>query len=140
MAARDNRQKIAEGMFIEQGMTCKAIAGLVTVSEQTLSKWRKDANWDARRAEALASPHRIREILLKELQSVAEGNKASVDTNALAQINKTLSSFGNATPPNVVVAVLQGFDNWMAGQEPKTAIQFLDWHKLYLQHVITQHG
>lgn len=135
--AKDKQRQIAAGMFIEQGLTCKAISELTSVSEKTLSRWRNEDGWEKSRAEALASPHRIREILLKELQSVAEGNKASVDTNALSQINKTLSSFGNATPPNVIVAVLQGFDNWMAEQEPAIAVQFLDWHKRYLQHIIS---
>lgn len=140
MAVKENQRKIAEGMFIEQGMTCKAISELIDVSEKTLSKWRTENAWDIRRDEALAAPHKIREILLKELSVVAGGNTSSIDADALAKISKVLDSLTDKISPQTVISVLKAFDNWMAEHEPKTAILFLDWHKRFIQHIISLHA
>ena len=63
------KKVMAEKMFVEDGMTAKAIAEQLDVSEQTLSKWRKgkdgEKSWDDKRAQMLASPHKIKEILFK---------------------------------------------------------------------------
>lgn len=138
--AKENQRTIAEGMFIEQGMLCNAIAPLVKVTEATLSKWRKEGNWDTRRAEALASPHKIREILLKELQNVASGEKAQIDADALAKISKVMEALTDRISPQVTISVIKGFDNWMADNDPKMAVQFLEWHKRFIQYIISLHA
>jgi transposase-like protein len=140
MAAKDNQRKVAAGMFIEQGLTSKAIAELIQVSEQTLSKWRKEDNWEARRDEALAAPHKIREMLLRELKLVADGEKPTIDADALAKISKVLDSLSDKISPQSVISVLKTFDNWMADNDPHLAVQFLDWHKRFIQHIISQHA
>ena len=75
MAGLSNKKKqeLAERMFIEEGMIGKAIASELEVSEVTISAWRKKGNWDERRTQVLSAPHKIKEILLKELTNVASG-------------------------------------------------------------------
>lgn len=140
MAKRDNNRIVAETMFIEQGMTCKAIAELIDVSEKTLSKWRNDGQWDQKREESLAAPHRIREILLKELKTLADGGAGTIDADALSKIAKVMDTISEKISPQLVISVLKGFDNWMADQDAQMAVAFLTYHKQYIQHVIQQHG
>ena len=48
---------------------------------------------------------------------------------------ETLSS---RTYVQVIFSVFKEFDNWMADQEPRLAIEFTDWHKRFLQYRINQ--
>lgn len=138
------KKTMAERMFVEDGMTAKAIADQLDVSEQTLSKWRKGKNgeksWDDKRAEMLASPHKIREILLKELILVSEGKISKVDADALAKINKVIESLSDKISAQVVFSVFKEFDNWMADKDAKTAVLFTEYHKQFLLHKINQEG
>lgn len=138
------KKVMAERMFVEDGMTAKAIAEQLDVSEQTLSKWRKgkegEKSWDDKRAEMLASPHKIKEILLKELIVVAGGGKSMVDADALAKINKVIESLSDKISVQIVFSVFKEFDNWMADQDPKTAVLFTEWHKQFLLYKINLEG
>ena len=136
------KKVMAERMFVEDGMTAKAIAQQLDVSEQTLSKWRKgkegEKSWDDKRAEMLASPHKIREILIRELMIVAGGEKSMVDADALAKINKVIETLSDKISTQVVFSVFKEFDNWMADQDPKTAILFTEYHKQFILYKINQ--
>ena len=136
------KKVMAERMFVEDGMTAKAIAEQLEVSEQTLSKWRKgkegEKSWDDKRAEMLASPHKIKEILLKELMLVAGGEKSMVDADALAKINKVIETLSDKINTQIVFSVFKEFDNWMADQDPKTAILFTEYHKQFILYKINQ--
>lgn len=136
------KKVMAERMFVEDGMTAKAIAEQLDLSEQTLSKWRKgkegEKSWDDKRAEMLASPHKIREILIRELMIVAGGEKSLVDADALAKINKVIETLSDKISAQVVFSVFKEFDNWMADQDPKTAILFTEYHKQFILYKINQ--
>lgn len=136
------KKVMAERMFVEDGMTAKAIADQLEVSEQTLSKWRKgkegEKSWDDKRAEMLASPHKIREILIRELMVVAGGEKSLVDADALAKINKVIETLSDRISTQIVFSVFKEFDNWMADQDPKTAILFTEYHKQFILYKINQ--
>ena len=138
------KKVMAERMFVEDGMTAKAIAEQLDVSEQTLSKWRKgkegEKSWDDKRAQMLASPHKIKEILFKELMLVAGGEKSAVDADALAKINKVIETLSESTSVQIVFSVFKEFDNWMADQDPKTAVLFTEYHKQFILFKINQEG
>lgn len=121
-------------------MTGEAIAEQLGVRPGTVSSWRKAGDWDRRRNENLAAPHKIREVLMMELQRVSNGEKPTIDSNALAQISKVMHTLSGPLNPQIAMSILKQFDNWMADQDPKTAVIFLDWHKRFLQHLIAQHG
>lgn len=126
----------AESLFVDGGMTCTAISQTLKISEVTLSSWRNRYDWDKRREEALASPAKIREILLKELKNIADGAKPTIEADSLIKIQKVFMSFEKqATSLPITMGVFQAFDNWMADQDPRQAIEFLEWHKKYLYHL-----
>ena len=138
------KKVMAERMFVEDGMTAKAIAEQLDVSEQTLSKWRKgkegEKSWDDKRAQMLASPHKIKEILFKELMLVKRKKKSAVDADALAKINKVIETLSDSTSVQIVFSVFKEFDNWMADQDPKTAVLFTEYHKQFILFKINQEG
>lgn len=143
MAKQVNNQAkktMAERMFVEDGMTAKAISEMLDVSQVTLSKWRNDGEWETKRNEMLAAPHKLKEILMRELKTIAEGGKSIVDADALAKVNKVIESISDRISVQIVFSVFKEFDNWMADNDPKTAVLFTEYHKQFLLHKINQEG
>jgi uncharacterized protein YjcR len=134
------KKLMAERMFVEDGMTAKAISELLDVSQVTLSKWRNDFEWEKKRSEMLAAPHKLREILMRELKTIAEGGTSLVDADALAKVNKVIESVSDRISVQIIFSVFKEFDNWMADQDPKTAVLFTEYHKQFLLYKINQEG
>lgn len=134
------KKTMAERMFVEDGMTAKAIAEMIDISQVTLSKWRNEGQWEQKRTEMLAAPHKLREILMRELKTIAEGGDSIVDADALAKVNKVIESISDRISVQVVFSVFKEFDNWMADQDPKTAVLFTEYHKQFLLYKINQEG
>lgn len=125
---------VAESLFVDQGLTCSAISMQLGITEASLSKWRKQMDWDAKRDRLISTPAKIRELLLEEMKSVSEGNKAKIDADALSKINKALSYLDGKVSLSVVVSVFMEFDNWMAEVDPKKAAEFTQYHKLFIDY------
>ena len=141
MAKRVNNEPLramAERMFVEEGMTAKAIAATIDVTEQTVGRWRKgiqgDISWDDKRAQYLSAPHNIKKVLMNELTHLSKGGDATIDVKAIADVTKVISTLSDKANVQIVFTVFKEFDNWMTEQDPDVAIQFLEWHKLFLLH------
>lgn len=130
------KRPLAETKYIEHGLTAKQICEDLILSAPTLSKWKKgrpgEKDWDTRRAEFLASPHKIKELLLSQLQLVAEGAETTIDADALSKISKVIEAMSDKVSTQVVMSVFMEFDNWMASQDPTTAVKFTKWHKQFI--------
>jgi len=138
VAKKQNNAKkaLAERMFVEESMTARAISEALDISEVTISKWRNEENWETKRSELLTAPHKLREILLKQLQNIAEGGTLEVDADALSKVSKVLENISDKISPQIVFSVFKEFDNWMTSQDPQTAILFTQYHKQFLLHKI----
>lgn len=140
MAKREVLQRQAEMMFIELGYTAKAIAEYLAVTEKTIGSWRAKGNWDKRRDELLASPHKLRELFIQEMRSIADGNPPSFDADALSKISKVAESFKGKVTPQIVLTVIKMLDDWLADHNPQLANQNLDAHRKFLIHIINTIG
>lgn len=134
---------LAQRMFVEEGMTAKNIANTIGVTEQTVGKWRKGVgtnpvSWDTLRQQHLSAPHNIKKALNRELSDLVEGKEASLDMSAINAAIKALQSMSDETSTQTVYSVFKEFDNWMGEQDPNMAIQFLEWHRLFLLHKAQQ--
>ena len=141
MAKRVNNEPLramAERMFVEEGMTAKAIAATIDITEQTVGRWRKgiqgDISWDDKRSQYLSAPHNIKKVLMNELTHLSKGGDATIDVKAIADVTKVISTLSDKANVQIVFTVFKEFDNWMTEQDPDVAIQFLEWHKLFLLH------
>ena len=119
-------------MFVEYGMTCTAIAEYSGLTEATLSKWRKLMDWERQREEILVRPDKVRDLIMKELKWVAEGNSPRIDTDALSKINKTLQYFDGKLSLPIIVAVMKECDNFIMGVDPEKALEISEWHKSFI--------
>ena len=129
----------AETLFVEGGLNAVGISETLSISEVTLSGWRKKYGWDKKRDDYLASPSKIRELLLTELKSIAEGKKSNIDADALSKIQKVFLSFERqSTSIPVTMSVFKAFDNWLVENAPQMAVPFTEMHKRYLHHLAQQ--
>nr|DAS26067.1 MAG TPA: Protein of unknown function (DUF1804) [Caudoviricetes sp.] len=124
----------AYNCFVEQGMTCAGIAELLGIREATLSEWRRGMKWDEKRKASLAAPGKIRELLLDEMQWIAEGNKARLDTDGLSKVAKSLQYFDGKVPLSVVISVLKEVDNFVAEINPQEVVKITEYHRMFIQH------
>lgn len=124
----------AESLFVEQGLTCAAIAEQLGLTEGTLSKWRNTMQWDDKRKRVLSTPDAIRHLLLDELQSISEGNKPRIDTDGLSKVAKTIQYFDGRIALAVVISVLKEVDNYIAEIDPTKAVEVARYHQLFVSH------
>lgn len=134
---------LAERMFVEDGLTAKAIADAVGVTEQTVGRWRKGVGnnaigWDDKRQHFMSAPHNIKKVLMTELNNLAAGLPATIDVKGLSEVSKVITQLSDKVSTQIVFSVFKEFDNWMAEQDPEIATAFLEWHKLFLHHKACQ--
>lgn len=141
MAKRVNNESLramAERMFVEEGMTAKSIAAALDITEQTVGRWRKgiqgDVSWDDKKTQFLSAPSNIKKLLMNELNHLSKGGDATIDVKSIADVTKVISTLSDKANLQITYTVFKEFDNWMAEQDPDAAIQFLEWHKLFLLH------
>ena len=141
MAKRVNNEPIramAERMFVEDGMTAKAIANALDVSEQTIGRWRKgiqgDISWDDKKTQFLSAPNNIKKVLMNELTHLSKGGDATLDVKAIKDITSVIETLSDRVSAPIVFAVFKEFDAWMATQDPEIAISFLEWHNRKTKH------
>lgn len=123
---------VAETLFVEQGMTCAAIAGELSIREATLSEWRNGMKWDEQRQRHLSTPGVIRQMLLEAMERVAKGEKSKIDTDALSKIGKALTYFDGKVALNIVISVFKDFNYFMADHHPHKAVDFLKYIKQFI--------
>lgn len=140
-AELERLRDLAEDMYIRQGKTGREIADLLDISEQTISGWKKgregEKSWDDRKRDAQLTPIKLKETLMDEADWIAKGNKPRIDADALSKVMKGIFGLDKTVNPRVVMSVFQGFDNYMAEINPEKAVEFTDYHKLYLQYIIS---
>ena len=137
----EKKREIAEDMFIRLGLTGREIAENLSVTEQTVSRWKKgregEPSWDERKNEAQLTPLRIKEILLKEAHKIAKGEESAIKADQLSKIMSAIDQLDKKINVRTVMDVFCEFDNWMTEQDPAIAIQFTKFHKLFLQYRIS---
>lgn len=137
----DKKREIAEDMYIRLGMNGREIAEQLNVTEQTVSRWKKgrdgEKSWDDRKTEASLTPVKIKELLLQEAYKVAKGEASTINSDQISKLMAAIDRLDKKINARTVMDVFREFDNWMAEQEPATAILFTRFHKLFLQYRIS---
>ncbi|MEE9408135.1 MAG: hypothetical protein V3V28_08680 [Polaribacter sp.] len=135
------KRSIAERLIIEDGKTGEYVSDFLDISSQTVSRWRKgrkgEKTWDERRTENLSAPHKIKELLQKQLELVASGEKATIDADSLSKISKVLQDVSSKVSTQVVLSVLEEFDNWFSEIDPEKALEITKIHRAFLIYKAT---
>ena len=131
------KKEIAEDLYLRANITAKDISKQLEISEQTICKWKKEGRWEERKAELSLSPLRIKELLMKEANKIANGEKSDIDSDRLSKLTAAIDRLDKRISARVVMDVLRELDNWMTEVDPKKAVEFTQYHKKFLQFRIS---
>jgi organic radical activating enzyme len=125
-------------MYIEQGCTFKDIASTIGVSENTVSTWGKKYNWKNRKINLDAAPHKIKELLLGELELVLEGGKPTFNSDDIAKITRALERVDKKVSTQMIISVMKEFDSYLLSTAIDNEVlkKCLDLHKQFIHHRI----
>lgn len=123
-----DKRAIAQSLYIK-GVSQKEIAEIIGISEQTISKWRKNFYWD----EILEQNTVTRTSLLKDsyIQLAAVNNAIKLNGNipkkeqsdSKAQLLREIESFSEQ-PIFKYIEVFEEFTAWLSRNNPKMMIPF----------------
>jgi transposase len=145
MAKRVNNEAIralAERMYVEEGMTAKAIAEALDTTPQTIGRWKQGIqggrDWDELRTEFLSAPNNVKKVLMDELTKLSKGHESTLDIKAIKECVLLIGTLSEKVSAQMVMTVFREFDTWVATQDPEIAISFLEWHKTFLLYKAQQ--
>ncbi|MEQ8581216.1 MAG: hypothetical protein RIC30_09415 [Marinoscillum sp.] len=138
----DKKRFLAERYYINEGKSGKWIAEYLEVTEATVSRWKKgrpgEKEWDTRKAEHLSAPHKIKELVLKAMLEVAEGEKPSIDTNALSQMAASLQKIDKQIGVQIIISVIMELDKFVATEAPEYALLYAKIHQKFIHMKASQ--
>lgn len=134
----DNKKKraLAERYYIEEGWTDDRICTDLDIPRKTLWVWKKgrkgESTWDERRLTALSAPHKIKELLLREMEKISRGEKSEIDGDKLVKIANSIEIISKKVNVQMVISVLKELDNFMAETNPEMAVKMLPFHRMFI--------
>jgi plasmid maintenance system antidote protein VapI len=135
-----HKKELAEKYFLQDNMTAKDIATRLEVNEGTVGEWRKKGDWDLRKTVLTTSPILLKELVLKQMEIVANGGKSTINADGLLKMQKVYEAFSETTNPQVVSSVFMEYDLWLAEHNPAFAAQSTSYHQQFLLHKINMEG
>lgn len=139
--------KFYENLYVEKGLSPQLIADEYGINIKTIYAWRDKYAWDESKDLFTSGPLELKKILLREATRIAkreiekdeQGNPIpTIDADSLSKIMKAYEYMNKQISPVVFRDVFVEFDNWMSGVDPKLAISFTKFHKMFLQEKIEQ--
>lgn len=135
MKKNDRKRAIAENLYINNGESIKSISETVGVSENTISTWSKKYNWKERKMNLAVAPHKIKEALLEQLDSVVKGEKPIFNSDDIAKITRALERVDKKVSTQMVISVMKELDSFLLSidMDDKLLEKSLDLHKQFIQ-------
>lgn len=133
---------VVEDLYINKDYSLEQLAAEFDISVQTLVRWKKGENgersWDERKVFVQLTPTRLKELLLSEALSLSEGKEPTFKADSISKIMSAVDRLDKRVNPRTVITILKNFDKWMVDVDPALAVQFVKYHRMFIQHVISQ--
>ena len=145
--ANITEMKYAETLYVEKGLPAQAIAEELNRNIKTIYAWRDKMGWDTTKELFQASPTELKKILLSEAIRIAKGEKRldeegvevkGIDADSLSKVMKAYDYMNQKLSPEIFKDAFVEFDYWMTTIDPKLAVEFTHYHKLFLQDKISK--
>ncbi|TAG31889.1 MAG: hypothetical protein EAZ35_02235 [Sphingobacteriia bacterium] len=133
-------RQAAEQFFVNNLYDAKTISDLLSIREATISTWRVKYGWDKLREDTINNPVKMKSLIAKQMLLIAQGEKSTIDADALAKMFKVFEGISEKINPGIVAAVLKLLDEFQAKENPAHAILCLDYHKKFLNSIIQIYG
>lgn len=134
---KDDKRQKAQDWYVENiDATQAEIAEMFGVTAKTISVWSNKYDWENKRLEYQSSPIKIKQLLQKELLSVAQGNDPKLPADGISKLMAALDRCEKKADPIVVHKILKDLDNFISQIDAHFAVQATVFHKQFLQHRI----
>jgi hypothetical protein len=136
----DNKKKraLAERYYIEENWPDEKICEDLDIPRKTLWVWKKgrkgESPWDERKLTVLSAPHKIKELLLKEMEKVSRGEKSEVDADKLVKMSTAMQAIDKRVNVQITISVLKELDSFMAETNPEMAVKMLQFHRMFIHY------
>lgn len=136
----------AEMLYCEKKWTPESIANELERDIKTVYAWRDKGKWEVTRNLFDTGPVQLKKLLLTEAVRIAKGEeqldetgkaKKALDADSLSKVMKAYDYMSKKAGPEIVRDVFIEFDNFIVTIDPKMAMEFTKYHKMFLQHRIS---
>lgn len=77
-------------------------------------------------------------MLLGEALSISEGKEPTFKADSISKIMAAVDRLDKKVNPRAVITVMKNFDKWMVDIDPAKAVEFVKFHRMFIQHIISQ--
>ena len=125
---RTEKRSMAQSLFLK-GISQKEIAEIISISEQTISKWRAKFEWDnLREIETITRSSLLKQayIQLAAVNKEIEGNNnipTKVNSDSKAQLLREIEHLSEI-PIHKYIEVFQEVISWLSRTDPKHIKEF----------------
>lgn len=131
----EDKKALAQQLFLDTDKTQKEIATIAQITEKTLTKWKKEGDWELlRQAQTVTSANLISNLYQKAYDLSLEDK---IDADKLVKLANTIEKLSNkkVTVSNMI-NVFKDFTSWAFGVNPELAKEINLLQRKYVDHKI----
>lgn len=116
----------AKRLYLDK-VPLKEIAQRLSVTPQTLSKWKQEGAWQECRNATLLSPKTLYNKLLKQLDTLIEQGEPLATADAISKVCKQVKALQKEATLDDIIRALTSFGDWLVaeGKRLKTSREFV---------------
>jgi uncharacterized protein YjcR len=140
---KSKEKAVAKDLYVNKLWTAKDVCEFVDVSENTLTKWKStdpEGDWDKQREKVITNPLVLKQLVLDDMVSIAQGNQPKIDADSMAKLNKVVEGLNDKIQPGIVAAILKLQDEFLVKENPQLALQLLPYNKKFIVFIINTYG
>lgn len=137
MSKHDSKM-LAEQLYVQAGMTFKAIAEKLTVTEKTIGSWAKQGQWkELRAAHTITKDKIVKNLYLNilEIQEKAQEEErilSSKESDQIVKLSQTIENLDKRIALSVIIQVFQDFELHLAQIDPDFTKILNEHHTEYI--------
>ncbi|GGG33340.1 phage terminase small subunit-related protein [Hymenobacter glacieicola] len=143
------KKEYALTLYLYSGKTQQEIALRVGVSENTLTTWKKEGEWDTIKGALTATKPQLIKDFYQQITLIQQGAKNTdgtpramdlKETQAVRLITKAIAELDKTLSLDVYVQVMEEFVRWLYEAKPDAAQEFLPWLDRFMKQKFGELG
>ena len=132
------KKELAHSYFLHSQMSQLEIAERIGVSENTMTTWKKDGEWDIEKGALTATRPRLITTFYRQIELIQasalkpDGSPRALDTKeaqSIRMITKSIAELDKTLSVDLYIQVMEEFITWLFGADSllaKAVLPFLD--------------
>ena len=136
---KDKEKLLAQELYLTGKHTQKQIAGMVGVTEKTVSAWVEAGNWEVLRAALFSTPAQVRANMLEiqkarteQILEAVRGKSTEKFGDEMLKMAKSIEQLNGEISLSTIIQVLQEFMAFVGGKDWQFRGQLADYQSKFL--------